>query len=105
MEKEKKPEWVTLKPAEVEKLVFELGKGGQLPAKIGLLIRDQHGVPDVKKLTGKTITAILLAAGVTPPADTVRVKAKIESLEKHIHHNKHDYTAKRSLTKTLWLKH
>ncbi len=105
MEKEKKPEWVTLKPAEVEKLVVELGKGNQAPAKIGLILRDQHGVPDVKKLTGKTITAILHAASVNPPADTVRVKSKIDSLEKHIHHHKHDYTAKRSLTKTLWLKH
>jgi small subunit ribosomal protein S15 len=102
MTTEEKPEWVTLKPAEIEKLVIELGKQGESPSKIGIILRDKHGIPKVK-ITGKRIAEILSAAGVNYKSEQERVKEKITVLEKHISKNTHDYTAKRALTKKLWL--
>ena len=44
---------------EVEELVVSLYKQGESQAKIGLMLRDQHGVPSIKLVTGKKINDIL----------------------------------------------
>lgn len=54
----KKPDWVKMKPAELEKIVVDLYKEGVSSAKIGLILRDKYGVPKAK-LLGKRITKIL----------------------------------------------
>jgi ribosomal protein S15P/S13E len=102
MVEEKKPEWVSLKPAEVEKIIVDLGKKGESPAKIGLILRDQHGIPK-SKTVGLKIGKVLRKAGVEYESDKDREKKKVAKLNEHISKNKHDYTAKRSLTKKLWL--
>ncbi|MDP3881467.1 MAG: hypothetical protein Q8Q31_01160 [Nanoarchaeota archaeon] len=99
---ENKQQWASLKPAEIEKIIVDLGKQGEQPAKIGLILRDKHGVPK-DRLVGKKITQILKDAGVSTRTKKDMVKEKIAKLEKHIIHNNHDYSAKRSLTKKLWL--
>jgi small subunit ribosomal protein S15 len=102
MAEEKKSTFAQMKPAELEKIVVELAKSGETPAKIGLILRDKHGVPKAK-LIGKRITQILKEAKVPVVSDETKVRAKITKLEGHIGKNKHDYSAKRSLTKKLWL--
>ncbi len=99
---ENKPQWASLKPAEIEKIVIDLGKQGEMPAKIGLTLRDKYGVPK-GNLAGKSISKILSDAGITFKSDKEIVREKIARLEKHISSNSHDYTAKRSVTKKLWL--
>ena len=42
------PEWVPLSKSEVEETIVKLGKDGVLSARIGLIMRDQYAVPDVK---------------------------------------------------------
>jgi len=101
-EKAEKPEWVQMKPAELEKLVIELAKKGETPARIGLILRDQHGVPKAK-LLGKRISEIIKEAKVDIKGEEQAVKAKISNLESHSAKHKHDYSAKRSLSKTLWI--
>lgn len=100
---ENKPNWVSMKPAELEKIILELAKSGETPAKIGLILRDKHGIPKAK-LLGKRICQILKASKIEIKSEEKAVEERIQKLEKHISKNSHDYTAKRSMTKTLWLR-
>ena len=99
---EKKPEWVKMKPAEVEQIVIDLAKKGETPEKIGLILRDTHGIPKVK-LVGKKISRILEEAKIKISGNGERTQKKIDNIEKHIAKNKHDYTALRSLQKRRWI--
>ena len=54
------PSWVSYNGSEVEALVVKLSKQGLSTSKIGLVLRDSYGVPDVEKITKKKITKILL---------------------------------------------
>lgn len=101
---ETKPEWVKIKPAEIENIVVELHKEGNAPAKIGLILRDKYGIPKAK-LLGKRITKILKEAKMDFISEKELIKKRIESVEKHISIHRHDYTAKRSLGKKLWALH
>ena len=101
---ETKTQSLKVKPAELEKLIIELHKEGHMPAKIGLILRDKHGVPKAK-MAGKKITKILVENKQEVPAEHTFVKKKIDVLGKHIAQHKHDYTAKRSLNKKQWTLH
>lgn len=101
-EKHEAPAWIALKPADVEKLVLRLHDEGNTPAKIGLMLRDQHGIPKAK-LFGKRITRILTQAARPLPSARLFVQEKIKKIETHIAHHKHDQSARRSLMKKRWL--
>lgn len=94
--------WIKMNLADLEKLVIQLHKEGNSPAKIGLILRDKHGVPKAK-LIGKKITKILQENNLDYENDEAIVKKDIDNLKKHIEKNIHDYSAKRSLTKKLWV--
>jgi small subunit ribosomal protein S15 len=98
---ETKTNWVKTKPEELSKLVLDLHKEGNSPAKIGLILRDKHGIPK-SKLAGKKITQILDENKLTYKTDKDVLNTKITELESHIKQHKHDFSAKRSLSKTLW---
>ena len=99
--KSSKPSWVKMKPAELEKIVVELAKKGESPAKIGLILRDKYGIPR-SKLLGKKVTHILKEKSVEHEGEKEVVDKKIGTLKTHINKNKHDYSASRALTKRLW---
>ncbi len=103
-EKAGKPNWIKMKPAELESLVVDLGKKGETPAKIGIILRDQHGIPK-SKLIGKRISQIMKDNSINIKSERDIVKDKIQKLERHIKIHKHDYTSARSLTKKLWIVH
>ena len=99
--KSARPSWVKMKPAELEKIVVELAKQGESPARIGLILRDKHGIPKAK-LLGKKITQILKENGLEWKNDEEIINEKIGGLKSHIGKNKHDYSATRALTRRLW---
>ncbi len=101
-ERSTKPNWITIKPAEVEKIVVDLHKQGNSLAKIGLILRDKHGIPKAK-LISKKIKKILLEANHSLIPETVHVQEKIKNIKTHLAKHKHDYTARRSLNKKLWI--
>jgi len=103
-EKADKPDWVKIKPAELEKIVLDLAKNGETPARIGLILRDQHGIPKAK-LLGKKISQIINEAKIEIKSEKELTKSKIKTLESHSAIHKHDYSAKRSLIKKLWIIH
>lgn len=103
-EQASKPEWMKMSAKEVEKLIVDLGKEGNTPEKIGLILRDKHGIPKAK-LLGKKISKVLADAKISYP-DLKQVQEKrISSLESHIKSHKHDTSAKRSLAKRMWVVH
>ena len=101
---EAKPEWMKKSSKEVEKLVVDLGKEGNNPEKIGLILRDKHGIPKAK-LLGKKISKILEENNVEFSKLKQVQEKRIDSLKKHLEANKHDSSAKRSLSKRMWVVH
>lgn len=99
---EKKPEWVTIKPAELEKIIVELAKQGETPAKIGMILRDKHGIPKAK-LLGKRISQILKEKNIKIKTEKEKLTEETHKLEQHKAKHKHDYTATRAMTKKLWI--
>ena len=48
-----KPEWIEYSNEEIEELILKLRKEGNSTSTIGIALRDQYGIPDVKLVTGK----------------------------------------------------
>lgn len=97
--KKVKQNWVRYSGKEVEKLVVKLAKAGEVPSKIGLILRDSYGIPDVKTLTKKSITKILIENKIAPklPEDFTAVIKKAIRLMKHLDNFRKDQTVKRGL--------
>jgi len=93
------PTWCKYKPEEVEAIVVKLVKEGHPPSKIGTILRDQHGIPLTKAITGKTITRILKEAELASslPEDFGNLLRKATRLRVHLEKNKKDVHNKRAL--------
>lgn len=100
-EKLEKPSWVKMKPAELEGTIIELFNEEKNPAKIGLILRDKHGIPK-SKLLGKKITQILRENKKDCTKEGEIVAKRVEKIQAHLKNNKNDQPAKRALTKKLW---
>lgn len=84
--------FVTIKDKEVVKIILAMAKNDIKPSVIGLTLRDQHGVPSVKDLCGKSITAILADNDMSAklPEDLFLLTVKADNLKKHLGKNKRD---------------
>ena len=96
------PTWITHTQKEIELLIVKLAKEGKSSAVIGLQLRDEYGVPDVKASTGKSVSAILKEKNLQKeiPEDLMAVIRRAVLLRKHIELNHSDMTAKRGLLLT-----
>jgi small subunit ribosomal protein S15 len=92
LDEEKNTEWV-------ENKVVELAKAGNTPSMIGMILRDQYGVPLVRVITGKRILDILRANDLERrvPEDLRNIIAKALTVRKHLEENKRDFVSKRAL--------
>jgi len=95
--KKSKPSWLTYTPDVVVQLVLKLAKGDKTASQIGAILRDSYGIPDVRAVTGKSISAILKEGNVLPkiPENLAALIKSHIRLMKHIEENKRDNTAKR----------
>ena len=100
--KDKKLTWMRYRKKEVELLVAKLAREGKTSSQIGLFLRDTYGIPDVKKLTGKSITQIMAERKLSPklPEDLLSLMRKSVAIQKHQEGNKKDMTSKRGLQLT-----
>ena len=57
--RKKHPEWSSLNPREIESHILDLAKVGKSTSEIGMVLRDQYAVPDIKIATGKKVSKIL----------------------------------------------
>jgi small subunit ribosomal protein S15 len=93
------PVWCKYTPEEVESIVVKLAKEGHSTSVIGTILRDQHGIPLTKPITGKSITRILKDSELAPsvPEDLNVLLKKAASIYVHLEKNKKDAFNKRSL--------
>ena len=93
------PSWCKYQPEEIEALVVRLAKEGNSPSKIGVLLRDQYGIPLVKPIVGKSIVEILRENGLAPsiPEDLENLLRKSARVRAHLERNKGDKYNKRAL--------
>ncbi len=91
--------FVTLKKADVEKLVIKMANDDVKQSMIGLILRDTHGIPSIKLVTGKSVSKILAEAKIEfrVPEDLAALVAKALALRKHLESNTRDTHNKRGL--------
>ncbi len=97
---EKDNSFVKAKAKDVESLIVKFAKEDAKGAtEIGRILRDTHGVPSVKTLTGKSIGKILEENKVSPkiPEDLKALQDKAQKLKKHMENNRNDVHNKRGL--------
>jgi small subunit ribosomal protein S15 len=58
-----RPEWVTYSDEEIEEMILKFNREGKSTSQIGIILRDQYGIPYVKDVTGERITEILRRNG------------------------------------------
>lgn len=96
------PIWLSYKPKEIELLIIKFAKDGKSASETGLFLRDNYGIPNVKLVCGKSITAIMKENKLLPelPDDLTALIRKSVLVRKHLEENNKDQTANRGLTLT-----
>ncbi|VVB73846.1 30S ribosomal protein S15 [uncultured archaeon] len=84
--------WVELGKDEIEKIIFDLHKSGTAPSAIGHILRDQHGIPDVRaNMGGKSILQIIEGSGKTEyPENLANLIKKAVKTKAHLLKHKSD---------------
>lgn len=96
------PSWLGYDAKVVEQLVVKLAKTGVPASQIGIVLRDSYGIPDVKAVTRKRITALLKEQNLLPklPEDLTALIKKDIVLMKHLDVHKKDIPSRRGLSLT-----
>jgi small subunit ribosomal protein S15 len=100
--KTESPDWVPLSPAEIEKMIMKLANEGHSTSMIGMKLRDQYGVPNIKLCTGKSISEIIADKGDKQqlPEDLSNLMRTAVSIDEHISENPKDLHNIRALALT-----
>ncbi|MCD6279474.1 30S ribosomal protein S15 [Candidatus Micrarchaeota archaeon] len=86
------PDWVKLNSKEIEELIVKMAKQGMNSTIIGLRLRDEYGIPNVRVICKKTITQIMKDNGIKIdyPDDLLNLIKKAVRVRKHLSENKRD---------------
>lgn len=81
---------------QVEENICKFAKKGMTPSQIGVILRDSHGIAQVKSVTGSKILRILKAHGLAPeiPEDLYHLIKKAVAIRKHLERNRKDKDSK-----------
>ncbi len=96
-EKPIKPIWLKTTEEELKKLIVQLSEKYP-PAQIGIILRDQYGVPTTK-VYGKKLGVYLKDLGINKNPDKENAEKKLERLKEHFKENITDKKAKHKLQK------
>ena len=90
------PTWVKATKKSVEEMICKMSRKGVTPSQIGVKLRDQEGIPQVKSVTGNKVLRILKKNGLAPeiPEDMHALIKKAVSIRKHLERNRKDKDAK-----------
>lgn len=91
-QRDEAPQWQPVEKQEIIDIIVRLSKEGRTAAYIGLVLRDQHGVPNVKLATGKPMMQILADAGIAPalPEDLANLMKRAVHLQGHLATHRRD---------------
>lgn len=97
------PKWSNTNRDEIENTIQQLGSNGTSSSKIGMILRDRYGVPDVTLVTGKKIVTIMKEKNIIQkvPEDIHNIIISVLELNKHIIKNPKDVHNKRSLNNKI----
>merc|ERR1711964_968694 len=90
------PSWLKMTNEDVVDMVVKLAKKGLSPSQIGVMLRDGHGIGQVKSISGSKILRILKTQGMGPdiPEDLYHLIKKAVSVHKHLERNRKDKDSK-----------
>ena len=93
------PEWSNSDKKEVEELILQLSEEGNSNASIGIILRDKHGVPNVRLVTGERISQTLERLGKSGklPEDLMSLMRRALRLIDHLSQNSKDIHNRRQL--------
>ncbi|MDD1776368.1 MAG: 30S ribosomal protein S15 [Candidatus Methanomethylicus sp.] len=93
------PKWVKSSAEEVESIILDVSKKGVSPSQIGVLLRDQYGVPLTKQVTNKKLVSILAEKGMAPaiPEDLFNLIKHTRAIRAHMEEHPKDMGSKRGL--------
>lgn len=94
-----KPEWVTYSDEEIEEFILKFTREGKSPSEIGIILRDQYGVPSVRAVNGEKITTILKRNEQAQeyPEDIINLIKRAVNIRDHLKENPKDIHTKRGL--------
>jgi small subunit ribosomal protein S15 len=89
----------SLSEEQLEGLIVELAKKGYGPSMIGIILRDQYGVPLTKLVLDKKVTQVLKERGLAPsiPEDLANLIKRATSARRHLEEHPRDMGSKRGL--------
>ncbi|KAL1841386.1 hypothetical protein VTJ49DRAFT_7116 [Mycothermus thermophilus] len=90
------PSWLKTTPEQVVDQICKLAKKGATPSQIGVILRDSHGIAQVRFVTGNKILRILKSNGLAPdiPEDLYMLIKKAVAVRKHLERNRKDKDSK-----------
>ncbi len=90
------PSWLKISSQDVEDNICKFAKKGLTPSQIGVILRDSHGIAQVKSVTGSKVLRILKAHGLAPeiPEDLYHLIKKAVAVRKHLERNRKDKDSK-----------
>jgi small subunit ribosomal protein S15 len=91
-----KPVWLKYTESEVKAIILKLSEKGLTSEKIGLVLRDQYGIPKVKIYNLK-INKVLKEHNKLGEPGLINLEKKLEELDKHNKKNRKDRVAERSV--------
>lgn len=93
------PKWLQFTPEEVELLIVELAKKGYPPSMIGVILRDQYGIPLARSVLNARVTEVLTKHGIelVIPEDLYNLIRRAINLRKHLEAHPKDYHSQRGL--------
>lgn len=92
-----KPLWLKMSEEDLKKVIVELADKHQ-PAQIGIILRDQYGVPSTK-VYGKKLNAYLKELGIEANPDLTNAETKFEKIKEHFKNNVTDRKSKHRMQK------
>lgn len=94
------PEWLKISKDELTQLIVSFSRKGLMPSQIGMKLRDEYGVPNVKAILHKSILDTLNENGVAPkiPEDLLSLIKTAVNMRDHIKKNGRDTHNKVKLT-------
>ena len=97
------PNWSETDKDNIESLILKYSSEGKSTSEIGIILRDQHAVPDVKLATGERISAIIARNGMNPnyPEDMMNLMRQAQRIIDHLESgNRKDIHNRRQLELT-----
>ena len=94
-----KPPWVTMEKAEIADEAVKLAKSGLSTAQVGTILRDAHGIPSVRAVTGARLSTVLKENGIKPdlPEDLQALLKRVVHLQRHLVTHPKDLSNRRGL--------